>query len=202
MRKKLFLACLVTIFFIPAAVYAQSFGKQYYVGLGASYSFEDIKWGDVDNAFDNTFGVNGKLGYHAHDLLDIEFVVNWVGESDASGGYLVGGRPLTYDAELKAMTYMFALKGFFPMSTEYTKLSVIAGGGIMHAKGKLNVQYAGRLASASVSETDLCAKVGMGLDHYVTPEISIGMEGNYTWGFSDLSDIRYWQLSMGVAYHF
>ncbi len=202
MRKAFFFAFLAAIFLLPAAVHAQSFGKQYYLGLGATYSYEDIKWGDIDDAFDNALGVNAKLGYHAHELLDIEFVINWVGKSDASGGYLVDNKPLTYDGELKATTYMFALKGFFPMSTEYTKLSVIAGGGLMHAKGKLHVHYDGDRVSASESETDLCAKVGMGLDHYLTPEISIGLEGNYTWGFSDLSDIRYWQLGMGVAYHF
>jgi len=202
MRKKICFAFLATIFLIPAAVHAQSFGKQYYVGLGATYSYEDIKWGDLDNAFDNALGFNGKIGYHAHDLLDIEFVINWVGESDASGGYLVDEKMLTYEGELKATTYMFALKGFFPMSTEYTKLSLIAGGGLMHAKGKMHAHYDGNHSYVSESETDLCAKVGMGLDHYLTREISIGLEGNYTWGFSDLSDVRYWQLSMGVAYHF
>jgi hypothetical protein len=40
------------------------------------------------------------------------------------------------------------------------------------------------------------------LDFFATQDISFGIEGNYTGGFNDLEDIRYFNFTLGVAYHF
>ena len=202
MKRSFLLACLVAVFLLPCSVYAQAHLTNYYVGLGATHSWEDIKWGGLDNEFNNSWGLNAKFGYHAHRLMDIEFNFDRLRKFDAGQTAIVDGDPLTLSAELKVQTYMVALKGYFPISTDYTKLSAIVGAGIMHGKMKAESIYRGLHLRASESETDLCGKVGLGLDHYLTPNISVGLEGNYTRGFSDLKDIRYWQLGLGMAYHF
>jgi hypothetical protein len=91
---------------------------------------------------------------------------------------------------------MIALKGYFPISTTKTRLSVIVGGGMMYAA--LNSE----VSDYSPDDTELCAKVGLGLDFFATPDISFGIEGNYTLGFNDLEEIRYFNFTLGVAYHF
>ena len=72
----------------------------------------------------------------------------------------------------------------------------------MYADLDFKVSVNGSSISDSYDETELCGKVGLGLDFFATPEISFGIEGNYTLGFNDLEEIRYFNFTLGVAYHF
>ena len=54
----------------------------------------------------------------------------------------------------------------------------------------------------SDDETDLCGKVGLGLNFFAFQDISLGIEGNYIFGFDDLVDIMYFNFTIGAAYHF
>ena len=169
------------VIFFSTSLYAQQADvKKFYVGAGGSYAIEDFDGGD----FDNSWGVNVKFGYNLHPLVDIEFDFDYLNEFEDRG----------YD--LNIMTYMIALKGYFPISTEKVKLSVVVGGGIMYAD--LDSEVSAYLPD----ETELCAKIGLGLDFFATPDISFGIEGNYTLGFNDLEEIRYFNFTLGVAYHF
>jgi len=94
---------------------------------------------------------------------------------------------------------MFTLKGYFPVSTEKVKLSTVVGAGLMHTDSELPDETS---ISVSDDETDLCAKVGLGLDFFAFQDISLGIEGNYTFGFGDLDDIMYFNFTIGAAYHF
>lgn len=177
MKRHFFFAvlALVTVIFSCTSLYAeQDHLGNFYVGIGGSYAVENF---DNSSEYDNSLGVNAKIGYHTHPLLDIELDFDYLSkfEDDA------------VDPEI--LTCMFALKGYFPISTEKVKLSTIVGTGLMHA-------------DANGDKTDLCGKVGLGLDFFTTQDISIGVEGNYTFGFGDLDDIRYFNFIIGAAYHF
>ena len=72
----------------------------------------------------------------------------------------------------------------------------------MYADADVKVRGPGLSIASSADETEMCAKVGLGLDVYATKNISFGAEGNYTLGFDNLEDIRYFNFTVGVAYHF
>jgi len=63
-------------------------------------------------------------------------------------------------------------------------------------------------ASESESDTQACGKVGLGVDWWATPEVTVGLEGTYVFGFSDHDfdgaeiGISYFNIGLGVAYHF
>ena len=48
-----------------------------------------------------------------------------------------------------------------------------------------------------------CGKLGLGLDYLFTPNLSIGTEVSYVWGFGDVQDYSYlyWQV-LGIVLHF
>jgi len=183
MKKHLFFAVLVGVIFSYTSLYAgQDHLGNFYVGLGSSYAVEDF---DNSPDYDNSWGVNAKVGYHTHPLLDLELNFDYLNNFE-------------YNAiDLEILTCMFVLKGYFPISTEKVKLSTIVGAGLMQA----DLKY-GTSISGSNDEIDLCAKVGLGLDFFATQDISLGIEGNYTFGFGDLDDIRYFHFTIGAAYHF
>ena len=178
MKRHFFFAALalITVIFSCTSLYAgQNHLDHFYVGAGGSYAVEDF---DDSPDYDNSWGVNAKIGYHTHPLLDIELDFDYLGKFEGD----------TVDPEI--LTCMFALKGYFPISTEKVKLSTVVGTGVMHADSGLD------------DEIDWCGKVGLGLDFFTTQDISIGIEGNYTFGFGDLDDIRYFNFTIGAAYHF
>jgi len=175
MKRHLFFAVLVVVIFSCTSLYAgQDHLEHFYVGAGGSYAVEDF---DNGPDYDNSWGVNAKIGYHTHPLLDIEFDFDYLSEFEANA------------VDLEILTYMIVLKGYFQQSTEKVKLSVIVGTGIMYA-------------DANGEETDWCAKAGLGLDFFATQDISLGIEGNYTFGFDDLEEIGYLNFTIGAAYHF
>ena len=70
MKRHLFFAVLVAVIFSCTSLYAgQDHLDHFYVGAGGSYAVEDF--GNSPD-FDNSWGVNAKIGYHTHPLLDIE----------------------------------------------------------------------------------------------------------------------------------
>jgi len=199
MKKHFFFTALMMVTFFSTSLYAQQADvKKFYVGAGGSYAIEDFDVGD----FDNSWGVNVKFGYNLHPLLDIEFDFDYLDKFEYSDEFEFSGMNIEGNADLNIMTCMIALKGYFPISTEKVKLSVVVGGGIMYADLDYKVSVNGSSISDSHDETELCGKVGLGLDFFATPDISFGIEGNYTLGFNDLEEIRYFNFTLGVAYHF
>lgn len=199
MKKYFFFTALLMAMFFSTSLYAkQADVKKFYVGAGGSYAIEDFDGGD----FDNSWGVNVKFGYNLHPLVDIEFDFDYLNEFEDRDEFELLGIDFEGKADLNIMTYMIALKGYFPISTEKVKLSVVVGGGIMYAEIDSTVRVNGSSISDSYDEIELCGKVGLGLDFFATPDISFGIEGNYTLGFNDLEEIRYFNFTLGVAYHF
>ena len=204
MKKHIFFAVFVVIIFSGTSLYAgQDHLDHFYVGVGGSYALEDF---NNSPDIDNSWGVNAKIGYHTHPLLDIEFDFDYLNKFEYSDSYKLFGIGLEEEVDLEILTYMIALKGYFPISTEKVKLSTVVGAGLMYADLKYEISTSGLPYETSISgsddETDLCAKVGLGLDFFAFQDISLGIEGNYTFGFGDLDDIRYFNFTIGAAYHF
>jgi Outer membrane protein beta-barrel domain len=204
MKKHLFFAVLVVVIFSSTSLYAgQDHLDHFYVGAGGSYAVEDF---DDSPDYDNSWGVNAKIGYHTHPLLDIELNFDYLNNFEYSETYKVLGTRFEGEVDLEIFTCMFALKGYFPISTEKVKLSTIVGAGLMQADSKYEFSISELPDETSISgsddEIDLCGKIGLGLDFFTTQDISLGIEGNYTFGFGDLDDIMYFNFTIGAAYHF
>lgn len=200
MTRHLFLMVIVITTFLCTSLYAQETDiNQFYIGVGGSYAIEDF---DDSPDFDDSWGVNAKIGYHLHPLVDIEFDFDYLFEFEDDGEFELLGEHFEGEIDLEILTYMVMLKGYFPISTDKAKLSVVAGGGIMYAEADYKVTGGGFYISDSTDDHEFCARVGLGLDFFATPDISIGIEGDYTFGFSDLDDICYFNFTLGAAYHF
>lgn len=180
MKKFLIFFTLALMIFFLTSPYGHA-ATGFYVGAGGSYAVENFDDDDdfegVD--FDDSWGLNAKIGYHLHELLDLEFNFDYLDEFEGDAG-----------ADVEVMTYMLGLKGFFPIASEKVKLSVVAAGGLMYAE------------AGSDDEIDGCAKFGLGFDYFFIQNFSAGIEGNYTLGFGKLDEIRYFNFTLGVAYHF
>jgi len=214
MKKVLMFAVLVMTFCFPVSSHgADAAGRGLYVGIGGSYNLEDLDvhqfnvtledtTSDLDVDFDDTWGVNAKVGYHVHDWLSLEFNFDWLSgfESDKTDRGL--GVPVDAKVELEVMTYMAVAKFSHGFGWEGAKLFIVAGGGLMDADADGKVHVAGGSDSVSDSETDSCARLGVGVDFFATKRISIGFEGSYVWGFGDLDEIQYFSLTAGLGYHF
>jgi opacity protein-like surface antigen len=171
--------------------------KQFYVGIGGSYMFPNFDYDDVVDWDSDAWGANAKFGYRlAHTLylqadVDYFFPIDGVLKTDASNG-----------GEVEIFTGMISLKGYFPQFTVIRPF-VIAGAGIMHYKVDYNAaaQAAG-FPLPDDSKTDLCFKIGGGVDFFINDVVSFGIEGNYTRGVEDVDEVEYIHLGAGVNVYF
>ena len=181
-----------------------------YIEIGGSYAYENFDMDDedieaigLDVDFDNTWGINLKAGYHLNKLFSVEFDFNYLPdfEWDDSTTYL--GVPISVDAEADITTYMLVGKISPDLGSKITRPFVVVGFGVMHGEMDVTASALGfGSTSASDSDTDACAKIGLGVDFFARKDVSIGVEGNYVWGFGDMDEVRYINLTCGVAYHF
>jgi opacity protein-like surface antigen len=173
---------------------ASAVEKKYYVGIGGSHqgnNFDDdaVEW---DN---RSWGVNANFGYRLTPAVSFQFDVDWVPEVE---GVLKSNPSL--GGEVEVQTAILSLKGYFPTSKP-VKPFIIAGFGILHYNVDLNDNTQG-LVVVDDDETDLCLKIGAGVDVFINQSFSIGFEGNYTAGREKVDAIEYWNLTLGAAYHF
>lgn len=192
MRAYLFFITLAAVTFFSTSLYAQQTErKQFYIGAGGSYAVENFY---DDAQFENSPGVNLKFGYHLHPLADIEFDFNYLDEFESPDNQL--------DYNLSVTTYMFVMKGFFPINSEVVRLAVVVGGGVMAADFDSHLNGTG-------DDADLCYKLGLGLDVFATQAVSFGFEASWTNGIDNLSGnerdfgrVEYFNFTLGAAFHF
>jgi opacity protein-like surface antigen len=165
---------------------------KFYVGLGASHQGNNYDFEDVVDWDESTWGINAKFGYRLTPVVSFQFDVDWIPEVE---GVLKSDRSL--GGEVAVYTGIFSLKGYFPTSKP-VKPFIIAGFGIMH----YDLDSTQSLGAASDDKTDLCFKIGGGLDVFINESFSIGLEGNYTAGREKVDAIEYWNFILGAAYHF
>jgi opacity protein-like surface antigen len=168
--------------------------KKFYIGAGGSYGIENF---DDGGDFDNSWGINAKIGYHPIDMLAVQFDYDYLREFESDDFF--DGK-----VELDIMTYMLSLKGNFRVKW-YNVISpfIIVGAGIMDADADIkDASIAGISADFSNDETDWCAKIGGGFDFFFTENFSANLEGNYTSGLGDLKDIQYFHFILGVIFRF
>jgi opacity protein-like surface antigen len=226
MKKSLiFMALVMVLCFCTSSYGAEAAGHQWYMGIGGSWAIENFDTDDLEDDlmgifdvdFDDGWGINANIGYHINDNFSMAFVYSYLSGFDwdesisataAADGYVVSAGA-SVDVELDVMTFM--LEGKYAMSGNVSPY-IVLGAGAMYADldAKLKAHVGAESLSLSDSETDtqVCGKVGLGVDWWATPEVTVGLEGSYVFGFSDHDfdgakiGIRYFNIGLGVAYHF
>lgn len=207
--KKLLIVAAILLIFLSSNLYAQDTGL--YIGIGGNYALQNIDTTDVNNDlrayglqldFSNAYGFNGKVGYHFSKLFAVELAFDYFNNLSWNQTVTISGKPATFEANLKLMTLMLAGKLSPNIGSEVVRPFIIAGVGNMFGNIDVKTTYAGYRSTASNSNSDACGKIGVGIDFYATRNISIGVEGSYVMGFGGMSNMKYTNIDLGVAYHF
>jgi len=204
---------VIVLYSSTSSYAADAAGRNWYFGIDASYAFEDFdaekaeddlegiaRGTDLD--FDDAFGCNVTVGYHVADWISLEFELNWLSQfetGESLAGLLL---PIDLTGALDVTTYMVVAK--FTCGLEPLKPFIVVGGGNMDAHHYYEAYERGLRVTTSDSErqSDLCAKLGLGVDFFVTKRVSIALEGSYVWGFGDLDAIKYFNTTLGLGYHY
>ena len=180
-----------------------------YVGIGGTYAMQDFDTGDLDSLrqygfdpkYDDTWGINGKIGYKVNPYFSVELALEYLSGFNYNQTVRVGATPVTLDSDIDIFTAIIAAK-IYPIQG-MIKPYFTLGLGVMRASIDATASAPGYLTSTgSDDETDPCGKVGIGVDYFVSQNVSLNLEGAYTFGFNDLDDVRYFTVSAGVAFHF
>ena len=226
MKKSLiFIALLMVLCFCTSSYGADAAGHSWYMGIGGSWAIENFDTDEleddlqnvVDVDFDDGWGINANIGYHVCDNFSIAFVYSYLSGFDwdesVSATATIDGSVVSagasVDGDLDLMTFM--VEGKYALSGNVCPY-VVLGVGAMYADLDVDVSAHVGTESLSVSgsedDTQACGKVGLGVDWWATPEVTVGLEGSYVFGFSDHDfdgvemGIRYFNIGLGVAYHF
>jgi len=204
--KKLVIVVAIALTFLSSQLYAADNGV--YLGIGGGYAIQNFDTSDLSRVavsnvnFDNSLAFDTKIGYHFNKWFSTEFDFDYMPEFSWKGFYNYGGNAYPTEIKVQIMTFMIAAKFSPDFGSPVVRPYVIVGGGIMSGKVDINVSDYYVSAEESTTKTEACAKIGGGIDFYVTKNISLGIEGSYVSGFSDLDKIRYTNLSGNFSYHF
>lgn len=199
MKKKTFLALTVILLacsFEAGSALAQE-GKNFYVGLSGLYVFKNLDTdhtkakfsGPVDIDFDNSWGVQGRMGYVVNKFLSVEALAEYVAPFKAETG---GNKD-----HLDVFNGTLNAKITWPLHEKVIPYAVL-GLGVMNAYEK--IQYGG--AESKTSNWGASFRGGIGADYYITPAVSLNIEGAYIRGMGDVDHVRYITVGLGAAYHF
>ena len=180
------------------------------VGLGGSYAIETFEddaeadfqgelGPDVNLSVDNSFGVNGRVGYRCHQYFSAEVEVEWL--DGFSSDLTEPGFTQLADVEFEPVVVTTNLKGYF-LTGRYQPF-LLAGAGVMTADIKLqNPVGLGFTGLKSESENEFALRFGAGIDLYATKHVVVSIEADYVLPFGDLDALDYITVSWGLQYRF
>lgn len=211
MKRISIVACFVAVFFLAGSAFATE-GSRMYVGVGGTFAveyfnadqFEAAANRGLDPSYDNTWGINGKFGYKINPIVSVEMDLQYLFGFNASQTFPRNYTQINYDGDVDVFTAMAVAKIFPPLQGT-VRPYLAAGLGLMQASWETTIT--GPLgytrADESRDEWGGCGKLGIGIDYYITPTLSLNVEGAYTAGFgSEVDTIRYFGLSAGLGFHF
>ena len=190
-----------------------------YIGIGGSYAVEDFKMNGGSVDFDNTNGLNLKVGYHINNIFSLEFNYDHLSDFEFDYTQLYAGTqnfvpvetPMITEIKIGIKTFMIVGKVAPDFGLKVVRPFVTAGLGVMRSTLDISDSDTnGDVKYFSDSETDICFKVGTGVDLFVHENVSVGFEVAYIVGFVDLAvggediidECNYINYTLGVAYHF
>lgn len=179
----------VLVFCFTSGAQAQMRDTGLFIGAGVGYAWEDFeKDFDADGRLkgsrkiDDSWGFNLFGGYRFMKYLSFE------GNFTIYNGFDVKTSSGTDDLDI--WTLMLDTKLMYPVFDQKLVPYLRLGGGFMNAEVE------------SFDENELAWNIGGGVDFFVTPSVSLGVDCKYVQGTGDLDDIQYVVGSAGIAFHF
>jgi opacity protein-like surface antigen len=179
-------ACILVVAAVAAAAeeaaVADYTRRGTYVSVGGAYAINAYR-GLSD--FDDTWAVNGRIGYRVtrHWALEIEFEYAHEFKSESAlvhnSYYVPGVNVKYYFLEDRFQPYVLGGVNF----------------AVSQANGEINSRHSARGA-------DWSFRMGAGLNIFVAEKVALYVEGTYLWGVGDLWNLDYAPVGAGVEYHF
>jgi len=195
------LLCAAVAMLCGGAVRAEEEGDEgddysregFYLGAAGSFSIATQLEDKLGKKFGGSFAVDDSLGFHArvgyrlNPHLAFEVHSEWLAGFEASSG---SGQA---DFEVLTITGDFR---FYPLTGRWQPFVVAGAGGLI-----ADVTRESGLG-LSGDENDFVARVGVGLDYYVTRHIALGLDATYVLPAEDVKEFDYFSLGWGLLYRF
>lgn len=209
------LAGAVGLFFIKDADPAGDYGRRgFYLGAGGARAYNLFGSGAYNlfndepvlqnlgmpreiRIVNNSFGLNGRVGYRIFSRLALEAEVEWVNkfaiDVGSGGGHEVQG------LGIETLTGTANAKGFF--FTGPFQPYALLGVGVMHASAEDSVD--GQIGLTRAEDwTDLTYRIGGGIDFWANEKFALSLEGIYLKPTGDLKDFDYVSYTVAFQYRF
>jgi opacity protein-like surface antigen len=151
---------------------------------------------------DDSFGVNGRVGYRCHPRFSVEEEVEWLHgfDGDISDP---PGKTFTFNGD--PWVFTTNTKGYL-LTGRYQPF-VLLGVGVMAADYDFVVRNEVRDRhgwghSWRDRQIDFAMRFGAGIDLYATKHVVVSAEVDYVLPFGDLEDLDYLSFSLGLQYRF
>lgn len=157
-----------------------------YLGLAGSlgiYTEEDDLVGSAD--IEEPLGLNARVGYRAHPHFAAEAEFEWLSEADVE----VGGSDV---ATIESWIFTANGKGYLLTGRVQPYGLVGLGGMVSEVDG----------GGFSDTEGDFAARLGGGVDIYITPNILGNLGVTYVIPTDDLDDFNFVSIGWGFGYRF
>lgn len=207
MKRLWILPVLIFVLFFPTSSYGKDGDDTgLYVGAGGVFGADNFDTDELDDIaeqygarsvdVENEWGINGKIGYHFLPWFALELSADYFDNFGTDSG-----DEIRVDAEVEIVTYMVTAKLVDKFYS--ARPFVCAGLGYMDVDTDVQLEGPDLAESESDSFSDLCAKLGLGLNIFVNEHISLGTEVAYVLGLGDVEDFRYlsWTV-LQAAFHF
>ena len=171
--------------------------SRFYIGFNTLYAIESLDdqktrdkfIGNVSVDFDNTFGLQGRVGYIANEYFSAEGMIEYFVPTNSELGY-------GYESDIDAINFSLNAKGTLPLK-EYLVPYALFGLGIMNSYEDISGPH-----SKTKSDWGISSRIGLGVDLPIRPNLSLGGEMAYVFGFGNVDHIRFVNVTIGIAYRF
>ncbi len=156
--------------------------RGFFAGLGGVYAFEDTR-----GPFDDSAGVDARIGYRILPRWAAEVQLNWLEGFDSTRG-----------PETELDTYLFTVnvKGY--ATTGRIQPYLLVGLGLLHVNTEL-FRLGPNLKS---TENGFAARLGGGIDFYASDHFIVNLEATYVPSAGKVSEVRYGTLGLGFQHRF
>ena len=194
MRQTLIMfTAVVAVLMLPFASQADEKHGRFFAGAGVNYVIERFDDGDLkdfpgNSSIDNSWGFSVFGGYWWIKHLAVEGTFNAYADFD-------GQTAANADFDVSIWTAMLDVRVFSPSLWQDRIYPYIRVGG-----GWMDVELDGN--SVNSDDSDFAYNVGLGVDFFVAPQVSLGIDGKHVWGTGDVSEFNFVTFALRVAYHF